>query len=116
MTKFWQKIASQLEEGNLQDAHGIENEIKDNNNYSDQSDDKSCKYVMQNALVLIICISKYDSDEYDDLKGAVRDMDALKRLWVNFFVLKLCQMITIQVKTIIRTIQLQTNIMYQRMI
>ena len=89
VTKFWQKIASQLEEGNLQDAHGIENEIKDNNNYSDQSDDKSCKYVMQNALVLIICISKYDSDEYDDLKGAVRDMDALKRLWGKFFCFKI---------------------------
>ena len=42
-------------------------------------------YNMVNPLVLAICISAYDSDKLENLKGAKKDMDTLKKLWKDTF-------------------------------
>ena len=42
-------------------------------------------YNMVNPLVLAICISNYDGDKFDNLKGVKQDMNTLKALWKGTF-------------------------------
>ena len=61
----------------------------DESDDSDDSDDDNFDYTMKNALVLTICVSKYDGDIFEDLKGAVTDMKWLKQLWNDSFHFKM---------------------------
>ena len=56
---------------------------------ADDDIDRDFKYRIKNPLVLAVCVSKYDGDTFDDLKGAVKDMALLKELWHDTFGFKI---------------------------
>ena len=80
-----QPVITELDVGQPND-----NEHKEEKQSSGQDDAgfkflDNAPYNMVNPLVLAICISNYDSDKFDNLKGVKKDMETLKALWKDTF-------------------------------
>ena len=51
----------------------------------DGSSAENDSYQIKNALVLLICISKYSGNSFQNLEGAKYDMEMLTKLWKDQF-------------------------------
>lgn len=83
ITQIFQQVSSKLQQ--IQSDEKSNGVALTSNRDDNKDDDLFQDYKMKNGLVLIICITKYIADKYDNLQSPKYDMDKLKDLWQNKF-------------------------------